>query len=173
MYKRQWEDREALKRDIQDICDAIEEGITVADYERKSKAAMDDHGPDQDRDGDAVTIAVIVAGLLFMIYDVLSSFVPVSYTHLDVYKRQILEIVHANKTADFITVGEELDRRKRLDAVGGLAYITSLANESVSYNVEAVSYTHLDVYKRQAKKSLKQCLTLFVRNTLSLSLIHI
>ena len=24
----------------------------------------------------------------------------------------ILEIVHANKTADFITVGEELDRRK-------------------------------------------------------------
>ncbi|MDU7872393.1 MAG: replicative DNA helicase, partial [Veillonella sp.] len=48
----------------------------------------------------------------------------------------ILEIVHANKTADFITVGEELDRRKRLDAVGGLAYITSLANESVSYNVE-------------------------------------
>ena len=42
----------------------------------------------------------------------------------------ILEIVHANKTADFITVGEELDRRKRL------AYITSLANESVSYNVE-------------------------------------
>ncbi len=71
-----WEDREALKRDIQDICDAIEEGVTVADYERKSKAAMDDHGPDQDRDGDAVTIAVIVAGLLFMIYDVLSSFVP-------------------------------------------------------------------------------------------------
>lgn len=71
-----WEDREALKRDIQDICDAIEEGVTVADYERKSKAAMDDHGPDQDRGGDAVTIAVIVAGLLFMIYDVLSSFVP-------------------------------------------------------------------------------------------------
>ncbi len=31
----------------------------------------------------------------------------------------ILEIIHGNKTADFITVGEELDRRKRLDAVGG------------------------------------------------------
>ena len=71
-----WEDREALKRDIQDICDAIEEGVTVADYERKSKAAMDDHGPDQDRGSDAVTIAVIVAGLLFMLYEVLSSFVP-------------------------------------------------------------------------------------------------
>lgn len=71
-----WEDREALKRDIQEICDAIEEGVTVADYERKSKAAMDDHGPDQDRGSDAVTIAVIVAGLLFMLYEVLSSFVP-------------------------------------------------------------------------------------------------
>ena len=71
-----WEDREALKRDIQDICDAIEEGVTVADYERKSKATMDDHGHDHDHGSDAVTIAVIVAGLLFMIYDVLSSFVP-------------------------------------------------------------------------------------------------
>ena len=71
-----WEDREALKRDIQDICDAIEEGVTVADYERKSKAAMDDDGRDNDHDNDAVTIAVIVVGLLFMIYDALTSFVP-------------------------------------------------------------------------------------------------
>ena len=71
-----WEDREALKRDIQDICDAIEEGVTVADYERKSKATMDDHGPDQDRGSDAVTIAVIVAGLLFVAYEGLSIVVP-------------------------------------------------------------------------------------------------
>ena len=71
-----WEDREALKRDIQDICDAIEEGVTVADYERKSKATMDDHGHDHDHGSDAVTIAVIVAGLLFMIYEALTSFVP-------------------------------------------------------------------------------------------------
>ena len=71
-----WEDREALKRDIQDICDAIEEGVTVADYERKSKASVDEHGHDHDRGSDAVTIVVIVAGLLFMIYEVLSSFVP-------------------------------------------------------------------------------------------------
>ena len=69
-----WEDREALKRDIQDICDAIEEGVTVADYERKSKAAMDDH--DHDHGSDAVTIAVIVAGLLFMAYEGLTSVVP-------------------------------------------------------------------------------------------------
>lgn len=71
-----WEDREALKRDIQDICDAIEEGVTVADYERKSKAVVDDPGHDNDQDNDAVTIAVIVVGLLFMIYEALTSFVP-------------------------------------------------------------------------------------------------
>ena len=71
-----WEDREALKRDIQDICDAIEEGVTVADYERKPKAVVDDPGHDNDQDNDAVTIAVIVVGLLFMIYDALTSFVP-------------------------------------------------------------------------------------------------
>ncbi len=69
-----WEDREALKRDIQDICDSIEEGVTVADYERKSKAAMDDHG--HDHGSDAVTIAVIVAGLLFMAYEGLTTVVP-------------------------------------------------------------------------------------------------
>ena len=69
-----WEDREALKRDIQDICDSIEEGVTVADYERKSKAAMDDH--DHDHGSDAVTIAVIVAGLLFMAYEGLTTVVP-------------------------------------------------------------------------------------------------
>lgn len=70
-----WEDREVLKRDIQDICDAIEEGVTVADYERKSKAAVDD-GRDNNQDNDAVTIAVIVVGLLFIIYEALTSFVP-------------------------------------------------------------------------------------------------
>ena len=70
-----WEDREALKRDIQDICDAIEEGVTVADYERKSKAAVD-NGRENNQDNDAVTIAVIVVGLLFMIYEALTSFVP-------------------------------------------------------------------------------------------------
>lgn len=69
-----WGDREALKRDIQDICDSIEEGVTVADYERKSKAAVDDHG--HDHGSEAMTIAVIVAGLLFMAYEALTTVVP-------------------------------------------------------------------------------------------------
>ena len=71
-----WEDREALKRDIQDICDSIEEGVTVADYERKSKASVDEHGHDHDHGSEAVTIAVIVAGLLFMAYEALTTVVP-------------------------------------------------------------------------------------------------
>ena len=71
-----WGDREALKRDIQDICDSIEEGVTVADYERKSKAAMDDQDHSQDHGSEAMTIAVIVAGLLFMAYEALTTVVP-------------------------------------------------------------------------------------------------
>ena len=71
-----WGDREALKRDIQDICDSIEEGVTVADYERKSKAAMDENGHSHDHGSEAVTIAVIVAGLLFMAYEALTTIVP-------------------------------------------------------------------------------------------------
>ena len=71
-----WGDREALKRDIQDICDAIEEGVTVADYERKSKASVDEHGHDHDHGSEAMTIAVIVAGLLFMAYEALTTVVP-------------------------------------------------------------------------------------------------
>ena len=47
---------------------------------------------------------------------------PVSYTHLDVYKRQIQEL---KRFYDF-----DLD-------------------SSASHRLKAVSYTHLDVYKRQ------------------------
>ncbi len=71
-----WGDREALKRDIQDICDSIEEGVTVADYERKSKAAMDENGHSHDHGSEAMTIAVIIAGLLFMAYEALTTVVP-------------------------------------------------------------------------------------------------
>ena len=56
-------------------------------------------------------------------------------THRIIYDA-ILNLVKSNKTVDFITLSEELERRKKLDTVGGIAYITSLANESVSYNVE-------------------------------------
>ena len=50
---------------------------------------------------------------------------PVSYTHLDVYKRQLL------------------------CATPVLAEDMRLNNEGEVYKIEPVSYTHLDVYKRQ------------------------
>ena len=48
----------------------------------------------------------------------------VSYTHLDVYKRQIFALVQLQPAQFFILMKQ-------------------------AHNTEAVSYTHLDVYKRQ------------------------
>lgn len=70
----EWNDREQLKIDIQAICDAIEDGVTVSDYERPSKAMIDDHH--HDYSSDKLTIGVIVAGLLFMLYEALTIIVP-------------------------------------------------------------------------------------------------
>ena len=50
--------------------------------------------------------------------------VPVSYTHLDVYKRQIFISVFLNSFVSFVIL--------------------------LFMYVNAVSYTHLDVYKRQS-----------------------
>ena len=68
-------------------------------------------------------------------------FPAVSYTHLDVYKRQALRPGRAleNSGKSFF-----LDRRARCaeDRPDG--------NAGNGQGREAVSYTHLDVYKRQA-----------------------
>ena len=64
---------------------------------------------------------------------------PVSYTHLDVYKRQ----VHSR------TVG------KFYDNIVVIAYVNfTIGNDGIVFvcngnNISTVSYTHLDVYKRQ------------------------
>ena len=52
---------------------------------------------------------------------------PVSYTHLDVYKRQAIQIA-------------------KIRAV--VLYIMQSFTQGVDY-IKSVSYTHLDVYKRQ------------------------
>ena len=65
---------------------------------------------------------------------VVSAWIPVSYTHLDVYKRQILNDV----TGDLWKYGV-------LDDVKNLAFNASSI---------PVSYTHLDVYKRQGGDSV-------------------
>ena len=61
---------------------------------------------------------------------------PVSYTHLDVYKRQLQQL------PDF----SEL----RYNAGGGLSY------EEMN-RLKSVSYTHLDVYKRQGAERHQDC----------------
>ena len=79
---------------------------------------------------------------------------PVSYTHLDVYKRQgvdrvILSGIHAYYEP------EELAGRT-LIAITNLPPRKMMGIEScgmlLSAIHEAVSYTHLDVYKRQASR---------------------
>ena len=77
-----------------------------------------------------------------------SSSSSVSYTHLDVYKRQILaateeevEAVHAGLRAynrNYCPDAEDLSRAVRDEAGRVVA------------GTDSVSYTHLDVYKRQA-----------------------
>ena len=67
---------------------------------------------------------------------------PVSYTHLDVYKRQVLDPVDPSQTASGLALDMDLNllmgKAVHLDGYG------------------PVSYTHLDVYKRQSQLSVEQ-----------------
>ena len=71
--------------------------------------------------------------------------IAVSYTHLDVYKRQILFI--PNKTA------AALELPPAIPAATGMCLFKTILTPPGSLNssisMAAVSYTHLDVYKRQ------------------------
>ena len=58
---------------------------------------------------------------------------PVSYTHLDVYKRQVTELLTTSDAA--------------FSKIAGYSLSTYEKEED---DIDAVSYTHLDVYKRQA-----------------------
>ena len=76
----------------------------------------------------------------------MSRVLPVSYTHLDVYKRQVC--VH------------DLNMRYTdCSRFAGLAHCVKVAINYVlvfsSSVLDAVSYTHLDVYKRQCIASLR------------------
>ena len=67
---------------------------------------------------------------------------PVSYTHLDVYKRQLLKgVMEELKNRGYQAVHLLVAK----DNVKALRSYDKLNFE----NVGAVSYTHLDVYKRQ------------------------
>ena len=73
---------------------------------------------------------------------------PVSYTHLDVYKRQLLSrayeadisVVHNPLSGKLEITTRENVKTKRLE---------EHLLHRICHTPEAVSYTHLDVYKRQ------------------------
>ena len=72
---------------------------------------------------------------------------PVSYTHLDVYKRQA-----ENMPIDILRVRDDDIPGLVMDGVVDLGIIGENVLEEELLN--PVSYTHLDVYKRQG---LQQC----------------
>ena len=63
----------------------------------------------------------------------------VSYTHLDVYKRQGEELIRTNNPQSGIIKGGLFMKIRLLSTVICAAMVSTMA----------VSYTHLDVYKRQ------------------------
>ena len=79
----------------------------------------------------------------------------VSYTHLDVYKRQDHGLAISGNTQILIAVGVV---RKRLELAIGIGDKSDLlvgrARRVIS--IVPVSYTHLDVYKRQVPISYER-----------------
>ena len=72
--------------------------------------------------------------------DAIRNYTPVSYTHLDVYKRQIL-----NWMVNFINMI--------------LRNVRCFIRKATSSDMKPVSYTHLDVYKRQKQDCISQAVT--------------
>ena len=62
-----------LQGRIQNICDAVEEGVLVELYKRESKS---DHGHGYNHDSSWGSLLIIAVGVLFMGFEVLSTFVP-------------------------------------------------------------------------------------------------
>ena len=86
--------------------------------------------------------------LTFLFWILFRNLTPVSYTHLDVYKRQAAayeDVCEEN--------GEPASLSGFLEEVALVADIDSL-DEDQDY-VIPVSYTHLDVYKRQDRTRTK------------------
>lgn len=62
----------------------------------------------------------------------------------------IQTIIQKNKKADLILLSEELERINKLETVGGIAYISSLADAGAAYNVE--EYAQIVAEKAQLRK---------------------
>ena len=98
-------------------------------------------------------------------------FIPVSYTHLDVYKRQVYDKDWQNnrQRVEVSVLKKEKDSDRTLEgAIFGLFAKDDIKSETTGKvlieadeiielkSTDAVSYTHLDVYKRQVLQLMKQ-----------------
>ena len=73
--------------------------------------------------------------------------VPVSYTHLDVYKRQVQQRVKLPPPGGFLRVAVRKEKLIYRNMIPRYKVIEHLQTRRLS--LVPVSYTHLDVYKRQ------------------------
>ena len=82
------------------------------------------------------------------------SVATVSYTHLDVYKRQVLRSLQARLTAPTggLVAPDFLGPARKQEKEPPVALMEE-GSTGAGETLEAVSYTHLDVYKRQAWRS--------------------
>ena len=91
-----------------------------------------------------------------MHYSLPYPWVPVSYTHLDVYKRQINNnkgyLMVLKDYLRILAARDGSDLYLTVDAPPAGKFQGSLkALDKIKMTPESVSYTHLDVYKRQIR----------------------
>ena len=96
------------------------------------------------RVSEMLGFALLFSEVIFVMYAVETPtcFATVSYTHLDVYKRQVPETPCFYLAKDIKKVGGVEMNKTMFTRMVGAFFCSSEA-------YAAVSYTHLDVYKRQ------------------------
>ena len=84
---------------------------------------------------------------------------PVSYTHLDVYKRQGLLPPTARLSGRILFDGHDLLTMSPKEHNALRGHDMAMVYQDALSSLNPVSYTHLDVYKRQASTSPCCCAT--------------
>ena len=95
-----------------------------------------------------ILVGLVLLGILLLLFCPVVYEGAVSYTHLDVYKRQQKWYVSVEQK-------EQWEAALSQDEVDGIYCSISMYPgknflEEVLQDIETVSYTHLDVYKRQS-----------------------